>query len=154
MGTARKNCNKIQNTKYKILSQFYYGYLEHFSAWIGLGAIIDDKPILPHDLHGIFISNSAHIGKNVVIFHQVTIGSNMTVGGNNGGPTIGDNAYIGCGAKIIGNLVIGNNARIGANCIVVKDVPANSVAVTKGTVIIVKEQPLNNTWVANHAVLF
>lgn len=142
MGTTKK--------KYKILSQLYYGYLEHFGAWIGLGATIEANPVLPHGLYGIFISNSAHIGKDVVIYHQVTIGSNMTLGGKNGAPTIGDNVYIGCGAKIIGKVAVGDSARIGANCIVVKDVPSNSVAVTKGTVNIVKEEKLNNTWVANN----
>ena len=54
----------------------------------------------------MFISNSAHIGKNVVIFHQVTIGSVTTAGSKNyGAPTIGDDVYIGCGAKIIGNVI-------------------------------------------------
>ena len=132
------------------LKKLYFGYLEHYGAWIGLGATFDSIPVFPHGLFGIFISNSAHIGKNAVIFHQVTIGSNTIVGGNNGAPTIGDNVYIGCGAKVIGNVNIGNNVRIGANCIVVKDVPCNSVAVTKGTVIIQKEMELDNTFVANN----
>jgi len=44
-------------------------------------------------------------------------------------PEIGDNVYIGPGAKIIGNIKIGNNAAIGANCVVTKDVPENGVVV-------------------------
>lgn len=149
-GDVWKLRNRLQTSNNKILERIYYGYLEHYGAWIGLGAVIDGCPILPHGLFGIFISNSAHIGKNVVIFHQVTIGSNMIAGGvKNGAPSIGNNVYIGCGAKLIGNITIGDNARIGANCIVVKDVQANSVAVTKGTVNVIRDYPLDNRWVAN-----
>lgn len=54
-----------------------------------------------------------------------------------GSPTIGDNVYIGAGAKIVGNVKIGNNVRIGANCIVVNDVPDNStIVLTKPRIIV------------------
>ena len=36
---------------------------------------------------------------------------------------LGDNVFIGAGAKIIGNVYIGNNSKIGANAVVTKDVP-------------------------------
>lgn len=107
-------------------------------------------PILPHGLHGIFISNSAVVGKNVVIFQQVCIGSNMISNSpRKGAPIIGDNVYIGVGAKIIGHVKIGNNSRIGANCIVVKDTPANSVTIIRGVQSIVKHEELNNTFIVN-----
>lgn len=126
----------------------YYSYLQRFGAWIGLGAEIDDVPIFPHGLNGIFISHNAKIGKNVVIFHHVTIGSNTILDSKgNGAPIICDNVYIGCGAKIIGNFTVNENARIGANCIVTKDIPANSVAILRGLDIIRKEHRLNNTWI-------
>ena len=44
-------------------------------------------------------------------------------------PTIGDNVYLGPGAKIFGKIQVGNNAAIGANCVVTRDVPDNGVAV-------------------------
>lgn len=126
----------------------YYAYLAKFGSWIGFGATFESRPILPHGLFGIFISHRAHIGKNVVIFHQVTIGSNMTVGSKrNGAPTIGDNVYIGCGAKIIGALTVGNNARIGANCIVVNDVPQNNVCIIRGIELIKRDELMDNSWV-------
>ena len=136
---------------YSKMKEFlYFSYLEHYGSWIGLGATFDGTPVFPHGLFGVFISNSAHIGKNVVIFHQVTIGSNMIKGGkNNGAPTVGDNVYIGCGAKLIGNINIGRNARIGANCVVVKDVPENSVTVIRGVESIKKDYELDNEWVVN-----
>lgn len=141
----RESCISKPNQKKELL---YNSYLRTYGAWIGLGAKFEDVPILPHDFYGIFISNQAHIGKNVVIFQQVTIGSNATVGSKNqGSPTIGDNVYIGAGAKIIGNCKIGNNCRIGANCIVTKDIPDNCVCVNRGLDIIQKDETIDNTFI-------
>ena len=50
-------------------------------------------------------------------------------GTNKGYPVLGDNIYIGPGAKIVGAVRIGNNVAIGANCVVTKHVPDNSVVV-------------------------
>jgi serine O-acetyltransferase len=67
-----------------------------------------------------------------------------------GAPNIGDNCYIGAGAKIIGNVKVGNNVRVGANAVVHQDVPDNSV-VTFGTQrVIQKEQLLNNRFYHKH----
>lgn len=130
-----------------VKKKIYYSYLESYGSWIGLGASFEEIPIFPHGLHGIFISNKAKVGKNVVIFHQVTIGSNsLADSSNNGSPEIGDNVYIGCGAKIIGNVRIGENSRIGANCIITKNVPANSLCVVRGLEIIHKEN-MNNEFI-------
>ena len=68
-----------------------------------------------------------------------------------GAPTLEDNIYIGCGAKIIGNVHIGHNARIGANAVVVKDVPANSVTVLRNVDTIVKNEELDNIWIPNNS---
>jgi serine O-acetyltransferase len=61
-----------------------------------------------------------------------------------GAPTIGNNCYIGAGAKIIGSVKIGNNCRIGANCVVYRDALDNLVAVLQSTRIIQKKE-LDNT---------
>ena len=70
----------------------------------------------------------AKIGRNCRIQQQVIIGH---IGGDKGGgiPTIGDNVYIGVGAKILGEVKIGNNVIIGANAVVINDLPDNAVAV-------------------------
>ena len=39
---------------------------------------------------------------------------------------IGNNCYIGAGAKIIGNIRIGDNVRIGANAVVIRDVESGA----------------------------
>jgi serine O-acetyltransferase len=81
---------------------------------------------IPHGGRGIIIHPTVKIGKNVTIFHQVTIGVKEPI---ICGATIEDNVYIGTGAKIIGLVLIGKNSRIGANAVVIKDVPPNSTVV-------------------------
>lgn len=44
-------------------------------------------------------------------------------------PIIGNNVYIGPGAKIFGKITIGNNVTIGANAVVLKNAPDNAVMV-------------------------
>lgn len=100
----------------------------NFEAKIGTG-------IRLIHLQGIVIHSKAVIGKNCTIFHQVTIGANEHANGYLSA-TIGDNVYIGCGAKIIGNINIGNNVRIGANAVVVKDIPENATVVCNQRIII------------------
>lgn len=77
---------------------------------------------------GIVVSEYAVIGRNCNLSHQVTIGVSRR-GARAGVPTIGDNVYIGPGAKIFGALSIGENAAVGANCVVTRDVPASGVVV-------------------------
>ncbi len=115
-------------------------------SFIGRGARFAGRPYFPHGCVGVFISNDAVIGKDAVIFQQVTIGSNTLPDSKHpGAPTVGDGAYIGAGAKIIGGITVGDHCRIGANAVVVKDMPPHSVAVCAPTQIIQKEN-LDNTF--------
>jgi len=77
---------------------------------------------------GIIVSTSAKIGRNVEISNGVIIGVSGQ-GDKRGVPEIGDNVFIGPGAKLIGKIRVGNNVKIGANAIIHKDVPDNAVAV-------------------------
>lgn len=101
----------------------------------------------PHGIAGIFISYGARIGRGCTIFHQVTIGSNTLADSRGqGAPVIGDNVYIGAGAKIIGGVQVGDNARIGANCVVTFDVPANATVVLDAPRVILRDTPRDNTF--------
>ncbi len=98
--------------------------MEKHAASISIDAQIETPIVLPHGVSGIFITQSAKIGKNVVIFQQVTIGANTIEGSKTyGAPTIGDNVYIGAGVKIIGKVSIADNCRIGANAVIAQDIP-------------------------------
>lgn len=137
---------KLNNIKTSKLNKYWYLLkLKKMEAYNGAslgnritgGSLFDSKPNLPHGIKGIFISDCAHIGKNCTILQQVTIGSKIP--GDKSGPIIGDNVFIGAGAKIIGNIKIGNNVKIGANCIVVEDVPDNATVVAQKPRIIIKK---------------
>ena len=120
-------------------------YMELHAASISIDAKFASPLILPHGVSGIFITQSAIVGKDCVVFQQVTIGANTIKSSKSyGAPTVGDSVYIGAGAKIIGNVSIGNNARIGANAVIVKDVPENTLAVIPAIRLIKKEVQLNN----------
>lgn len=113
-------------------------------SFIGNPKSFKTKPIFPHGISGIFISEDAIIGEECIIFHQVTIGSSYLPGSsNNGAPVIGDNCYIGAGAKIIGDVKVGNNCRIGAGTVVVTDIPDNSTVVSGKPLILQTHKPIN-----------
>lgn len=91
------------------------------------GAKIGKNFFIDHGV-GIVIGETTVIGDNVTIFHGVTLGGTGKDKGKRH-PTIEDNVFIGCGAKILGNIVIGRNSKIGANAVILKDVAANSTVV-------------------------
>lgn len=67
----------------------------------------------------IVVSPLAKIGKNCRIHIDVNIG-NAISHGVSGTPVLGNNIYIGPGAKIFGAVSIGDNTAIGANAVVNK----------------------------------
>lgn len=99
-------------------------------------------------LNGCVIGRNAEFGKGFVIMHGVGIVINSGVKGGeniviesgvvmgaarNGmpvkAPQLGNNIFIGSGAKILGGIRIGNNVKIGANAVVIKNVPDNVTVV-------------------------
>lgn len=73
---------------------------------------------------GVVIHRRAKIGKNCLIAQGVTIGGRS---GHYDVPVIGDNCYIGAGAKVLGPITIGNNVIVGANAVLLKDAPDYTV---------------------------
>lgn len=90
---------------------------------IGRNADFGEGFVLVHS-YGVVINSSVKGGRNIIIEHLVTIGAEK-----NESPVLGDNVFIGAGAKIIGAVRIGNNVKIGANAVVVSDIPDNTTAV-------------------------
>lgn len=124
-----------------ILGRCYRVYCSRFGADIPLSVKFDGPPCLPHGLHGIFMGSLTHVGRNVTILQQVTIGEDTySSAQDNARRFIGDNVFIGAGAKVIGGVVIGENCRIGANCCVYQDMPPNTVAVNQPTRFIYKDK--------------
>ena len=149
-----KNYIKDNNITSNIYSDVYSEHFAKYGSWIGPRCTIKGIPCFPHNFYGVFISGGSIIGKNVVIFQQVTIGSNtLQESKAKGCPTIGDNVYIGAGAKIIGKVVIGDNCRIGANAVVTKDMPPHSVAISSPTRYIQKSNLDNRFFGAKNGKL-
>lgn len=144
--------NKIEKTKSSFCLRYYKWLynrmLDRAGAYIPMSVTFAEKPDFPHSLYGVFISQGVVIGRGCTIFHQVTIGSNTLNDTKRwGAPQIGDNVYIGCGAKIIGGIKVGNNVRIGANCVVTQDIPDNCTVVMEKPRIIVYKYKKDNTFI-------
>lgn len=104
------------------VARVFTGVEIHPAATIGKNLFIDHG-------NGVVIGETARIGDNVLIYHQVTLGGTGNDTGSKRHPSVCDNVMIAAGAKILGNIHIGTNAKIGANAVVLKDVPANATAV-------------------------
>lgn len=87
------------------------------------GAKIGNRLFIDHGM-GIVIGETAEIGDNCTIYHQVTLGGTGKDKYKRH-PTIGNNVMIGAGAKILGPIKIGNNVKVGAGAVVLKSTPDN-----------------------------
>lgn len=123
-------------------NRFMTGIEIHPGAKIGKGFFID------HGM-GVVIGETAEIGDNCLLYHQVTLGG-VSLEKKKRHPTLGNNVVVGTGAKILGAITLGDNVKVGANAVVLKDVPPNSTVVgNPGRIIIqdgrkVEETPLNH----------
>lgn len=91
------------------------------------GATIGKRFFIDHGF-GVVIGETTIIGDDVTLFHGVTLGGTGKEQGKRH-PTIKNHAFIGAGAKILGNIIIGKNVKIGANAVVLKDIPDNVTVV-------------------------
>ncbi|WP_423302900.1 serine O-acetyltransferase [Deferribacter thermophilus] len=115
------------------ISRFLTGIEIHPGAKIGKRFFID------HGM-GVVIGETAEIGDNVTIYHQVTLGG-VSLNKGKRHPTIGNNVIIGSGAKILGPFKVGDNSKIGSNSVVVKEVPPNSTVVGIPGRVVTKKEP-------------
>ena len=114
--------------KKKLLTTLYYMYQYENNSSVNIVTEFAGKPCLPHDLKAIFISGPAKIGKDCVIFHNITINAiNQIDHPHFGAPVVGDGCYISPAVTIMGGCKIGNNVYINANATITEDIPDNSV---------------------------
>jgi len=100
---------------------FLARWLSQWARWftgveIHPGAQIGRRFFIDHGM-GVVIGETAIIGKNVTLYHGVTLGG-TSLEKKKRHPTIGDRVTIGAGAKILGDISIGEDSRIGANAVV------------------------------------
>ena len=91
---------------------------------------------LNHPSAGLVVHPSTRIGRNVTLFHGVTLGRSdawhaESAAKPTGGIVLGAGAVIGAGAVVLfrrgETVVIGDGAIIGANAVVNRDVPAGEI---------------------------
>jgi serine O-acetyltransferase len=103
------------------VSRFLTGIEIHPGAKIGSRFFVD------HGM-GVVIGETATIGDDVTIYHDVTLGGTSFDKGIRH-PQIGNGVIIGAGAQLLGPIRVGDSARIGSNAVVVKDVQAGATMV-------------------------
>ncbi|WP_425441170.1 serine O-acetyltransferase [Rubrimonas cliftonensis] len=87
----------------------------HPAARFGKGIMIDHA-------HGIVVGETAVVGDDVSMLHDVTLGGTGKEDGDRH-PKVGSGVLIGAGAKILGNIRIGDCSRVAAGSVVLADVP-------------------------------
>lgn len=102
-------------------SRFLTGIEIHPAAQIGQRFFID------HGM-GVVIGETAVIGDDCTVYHQVTLGGTTWNKGKRH-PTLEDGVVIGAGAKVLGPIVLGEGCRVGSNAVVTREVPAGATVV-------------------------
>jgi serine O-acetyltransferase len=87
---------------------------------------------IPHP-YGIIVHPQAVIGRRVTLMQQVTIGGRDHR--ENIAPLIGDDVYIGAGARVLGDVRIGHGVVIGANAVVTRDIPPGVTVVGANRIV-------------------
>ena len=104
------------------------------------GARIGRRFFIDHGT-GVVIGETAEIGDNVMLYHQVTLGATGWWKHRDDGrvkrhPTIEDNVTIGVGASILGPITIGHDSKIGAMALVLESLPPHSVVVAQPAMLL------------------
>jgi len=118
----------LWHAQFKLLGRFV-SYIGRMITGIEIhpGAKIGRHFFIDHGM-GVVIGETATIGDNVTIYHDVTLGGTSFEKGIRH-PQLGNDVIIGAGAQLLGPIHIGDGARIGSNAVVVHDVPAHTTVV-------------------------
>ena len=124
--------HKFAHFFYRIKLMFIARLISQFARFLtGIeihpGAKIGKRLFIDHGM-GIVIGETAEIGDDCTIYHQVTLGGTGKEKLKRH-PTLKNNVMVGSGSKVLGNIIIGENVKIGANSVVLHNVEENSTVV-------------------------
>jgi serine O-acetyltransferase len=137
--------NKLWRLEFKLLGRIISHIARIFSGIeIHPGATIGRRFFIDHGM-GVVIGETAKIGDDVTIYHDVTLGGTSWDKGIRH-PQIGNNVIIGAGAQLLGPIMVGDGARIGSNAVVVKDVPASATMVGVPAHEVVSKAPADKSF--------
>lgn len=120
---------------YRLMSWFYQKKLLIFAfvvQWlnkfingcvIGVGADFGEGLVIMHPV-GVVINSKVRGGRNITIEGGVVIGDEKGMS-----PTLGENIFVGSGAKVFGDIHVGDYVKIGANAVVTKSATAGTTMV-------------------------
>ena len=122
------------------LVQFFQKIKLGFLGWIFLklnkvcnGCVIGRQAefgpgfVIMHPV-GVVINGAVKGGRNIVVESGVVLGA-VRSGIPVECPVLGDDIFLGSGAKVLGKIHVGNHTIIGANSVVLKDVPEGATVV-------------------------
>ena len=120
------NCKKTFVGKIfgKVLQFLYYKKRLKYNTYIPLNVFGPGLSIA--HFGSIVVNGNAKVGENCRIQDSVTIGA---TNGESDAPVIGNNVFIGSGARIIGKVNIASDIAIGANAVVVKDFNKSGITI-------------------------
>lgn len=125
---AHRVAHKLWSQGRKVLALVIQSRVsEVFAVDIHPGARIGRRILIDHAT-GLVVGETAVIGNDVSILHNVTLGGTGKSSGDRH-PKIGDGVLIGAGTCVLGNVRIGNGAKIGAGSVVLKNIPQRTTAV-------------------------
>ncbi|MBI4976720.1 MAG: serine O-acetyltransferase [Spirochaetes bacterium] len=91
------------------------------------GAKIGKRFFIDHGM-GVVIGETTIIGDDVTLYQGVTLGGTGKESGKRH-PTLGNDVFVGSGAKILGNITIGDHVKVGSNSVVLHCIPDNATVV-------------------------
>lgn len=119
--------NSPSNTLKRLFLKYYH--IKKHRLGIKLGFYIPPNVFGPglriNHFGNIVVNPGARIGMWCDIHQGVNIGNNPGPDGSVLVPTIGDNVWVGPGAKVFGRITVGSGVAIGANSVVNKDFGRN-----------------------------
>lgn len=95
------------------------------------GAVLGRRLFIDHGAATV-IGETAVIGDDVTIYHQVTLGAvgwwrdNRRAEGERRHPVVGDRVVLGANCAVLGPVTIGDDVRVGAQALVCQDVPTGA----------------------------
>lgn len=107
------------------LPAYTFQYLNKLLNQCVIGVDADFGPgfVILHPT-GVVINSKVHGGQRVAIQSDVVMGDEKGQS-----PVLGDDIFVGAGARIVGPVKVGSEAKVGANAVVVKDVPPSTTVV-------------------------
>ena len=110
------------------------------------GARLGRRVFIDHGA-GVVIGETAVVGDDVTIFHQVTLGAvgwwrdGRREPGARRHPVVGDRVVLGANAIVLGPVTVGDDALVGAGALVLTDVPSGARVLAPAAEVVPRLSP-------------